>query len=179
MIALAGGLAFGLGGKDFIREMLEEMRKKENNIFIHGISFFCFRISKRIIAMVRERTIKNFSNKTSIRTHQNIVKWSTVDGRKKKPSHVFCFFRPKSKALDNHRNNRKNAPYILDSKTPARRNNTTKHRESYYYQPKYHFLSGKRQTSYCWNNIHKRSSPSTKECIVNRKRKAAISRKKA
>lgn len=28
MIALAGGLAFGLGGKDFIREMLEEMRKK-------------------------------------------------------------------------------------------------------------------------------------------------------
>ncbi|QQS59887.1 hypothetical protein IPN35_03390 [Candidatus Peregrinibacteria bacterium] len=28
MIALAGGLAFGLGGKDFVREMLEEMRKK-------------------------------------------------------------------------------------------------------------------------------------------------------
>ena len=27
MIALAGGLAFGLGGKDFVREMLEEMRK--------------------------------------------------------------------------------------------------------------------------------------------------------
>lgn len=28
MIALAGGLAFGLGGKDIARDMLEEMRKK-------------------------------------------------------------------------------------------------------------------------------------------------------
>lgn len=28
MLALAGGLAFGLGGKDFIRELLEDIRKK-------------------------------------------------------------------------------------------------------------------------------------------------------
>lgn len=29
MLALAGGLAFGLGGKDFVKDMIEEVRKKD------------------------------------------------------------------------------------------------------------------------------------------------------
>ena len=30
MLALAGGLAFGLGGKDFVRDMIDEIRKKKH-----------------------------------------------------------------------------------------------------------------------------------------------------